>query len=134
MAIVPKGRCGYLYAGVFDGHSGAASADWLVEHLYAAFSQHLDDDMPQATGSGTQQLRLRLSMALLCSRLSCVLWMCRGRAADRGRAGLPAAAHLNALRHLHRAGRTTPAVAVGCGPGLIKAAQHTAAGPHSHRA
>ena len=42
-----------LRAGVFDGHSGAATADWLVQHLYEAFSQEVDDSSLQdGTGSG----------------------------------------------------------------------------------
>jgi len=39
-----EGRCGYLYAGVFDGHGGAASSEFLKLALYDAFSKAVDAD------------------------------------------------------------------------------------------
>lgn len=43
-SVVPKARCGYFFASVFDGHGGAAAAQILARSLYAAFSQAIDED------------------------------------------------------------------------------------------
>lgn len=32
--VVPEGQCGYLYALVFDGHSGGAASAWLRDRMY----------------------------------------------------------------------------------------------------
>ena len=41
--IVPRGRCGFLFAAVFDGHSGFAAANYLSDHLYEVFSEAIDE-------------------------------------------------------------------------------------------
>ena len=38
-----QGRCGYTYAGVFDGHGGAATSQYLSMALYDAFSKAVDE-------------------------------------------------------------------------------------------
>ena len=65
-----------VLAGVFDGHSGAAAADYLTEHLYEAFSHHLDDDKLQATGeiSGSPSLRPHLSFTGMLVHVLVSMW------------------------------------------------------------
>mmetsp|Transcript_7174 Transcript_7174/g.11835 ORF Transcript_7174/g.11835 Transcript_7174/m.11835 type:complete len:421 (+) Transcript_7174:348-1610(+) len=36
--IIDRGRCGFLYASVFDGHGGCAASDYLRQRLYKIFS------------------------------------------------------------------------------------------------
>eukprot|EP00884_Botryococcus_braunii_P000320 jgi/Botrbrau1/10289/Bobra.0120s0011.1 len=44
VTIVPKARCGFLFAGVFDGHGGTVAAEYLSVNLYWVFSESLDED------------------------------------------------------------------------------------------
>ncbi|CAL5225273.1 g8068 [Coccomyxa viridis] len=41
--VIPRARCGFLFAAVFDGHSGFAAAQYLSEHLYDCFSDAIDE-------------------------------------------------------------------------------------------
>ena len=43
VAVVPRARCGYLYAAVFDGHAGSAAARFLADRLYPALSQTIEE-------------------------------------------------------------------------------------------
>ena len=58
VAVVPRARCGYLYAAVFDGHTGSAAARFLADRLYPALSQtieetnYVDCEIP-GSGSGS---------------------------------------------------------------------------------
>eukprot|EP01025_Chloroclados_australasicus_P010621 TRINITY_DN1438_c1_g1_i17.p1 TRINITY_DN1438_c1_g1~~TRINITY_DN1438_c1_g1_i17.p1 ORF type:complete len:412 (+),score=57.97 TRINITY_DN1438_c1_g1_i17:2494-3729(+) len=40
--VVKDGPCGYLYAGVFDGHGGAFAAEWLKDQLFGVILQALE--------------------------------------------------------------------------------------------
>ena len=57
VAVVPRARCGYLYAAVFDGHAGSAAARFLADRLYPALSQtieetnYVDCEIPGAAAS-----------------------------------------------------------------------------------
>ena len=42
LVVHPDARCGYLYAGLFDGHEGAAASTWLRDNLYEAFAKGVD--------------------------------------------------------------------------------------------
>ncbi|KAK9916403.1 hypothetical protein WJX75_002189 [Coccomyxa subellipsoidea] len=42
--IVPRARCGFLFAAVFDGHSGFAAAEYLTDHLYGVISDVINDN------------------------------------------------------------------------------------------
>lgn len=56
VAVVPRARCGYLYAAVFDGHAGSAAARFLADRLYPALSQtieetnYVDCEIPSPSG------------------------------------------------------------------------------------
>ena len=41
--IEPRARCGFLFAAVFDGHSGFAAASYLSDHLYEVFSEAINE-------------------------------------------------------------------------------------------
>jgi hypothetical protein len=41
--VVPRARCGFLFAAVFDGHSSFAAASYLSDHLYEAFSGAINE-------------------------------------------------------------------------------------------
>lgn len=43
VAVVPRARCGYLFAAVFDGHAGSAAARFLADRLYPALSQTIEE-------------------------------------------------------------------------------------------
>lgn len=53
MAVVEEGRCGYLYAAVFDGHAGDAAARYLAETLYPALAAALDEDDVRSGSGGS---------------------------------------------------------------------------------
>ncbi|KAK9867824.1 hypothetical protein WJX84_007226 [Apatococcus fuscideae] len=42
--VIPRARCGYLFAAVFDGHSGSKSAEYLSKELYTVLSEAIDDN------------------------------------------------------------------------------------------
>jgi len=42
VAVVPRARCGYLFAAVFDGHAGSAAARFLADRLYPALSRTIE--------------------------------------------------------------------------------------------
>ena len=58
VAVVPRARCGYLFAAVFDGHAGSAAARFLADRLYPALSQtieetnYVDCEIPTGASSG----------------------------------------------------------------------------------
>ncbi|DBA83228.1 TPA: hypothetical protein ACH3X2_006741 [Trebouxia sp. C0005] len=43
-SIVPRGRCGFLYAAVFDGHGGHSAADYMSKNLYKILSVSIEDE------------------------------------------------------------------------------------------
>lgn len=43
-SIVPRGRCGFLYAAVFDGHGGHSAADYMSKNFYKLLSVSIDDE------------------------------------------------------------------------------------------
>eukprot|EP00467_Chlorarachnion_reptans_P025838 CAMPEP_0114524734 /NCGR_PEP_ID=MMETSP0109-20121206/22025_1 /TAXON_ID=29199 /ORGANISM="Chlorarachnion reptans, Strain CCCM449" /LENGTH=511 /DNA_ID=CAMNT_0001706221 /DNA_START=369 /DNA_END=1901 /DNA_ORIENTATION=+ len=45
--VIEKGRCGFLYASVFDGHGGNVASDYLREHLYDVFSEAIEAELPE---------------------------------------------------------------------------------------
>lgn len=44
-AIVPRGRCGFLYAAIFDGHGGHLAADYMSQNLYKILSESINDEL-----------------------------------------------------------------------------------------
>jgi len=61
VAVVPRARCGYLYAAVFDGHAGSAAARFLADRLYPALSQtieetnYVDCELPPMTSTSSDE-------------------------------------------------------------------------------
>mmetsp|Transcript_15246 Transcript_15246/g.46030 ORF Transcript_15246/g.46030 Transcript_15246/m.46030 type:complete len:410 (+) Transcript_15246:141-1370(+) len=44
-SVIPDGRCGFLIASLFDGHSGPRAAEWLNTRLYESFSDTINEDI-----------------------------------------------------------------------------------------
>ncbi|CAG9460928.1 unnamed protein product [Pedinophyceae sp. YPF-701] len=42
--VIKEGMCGFLYAGVYDGHAGAEAADYLKDHMFKCFQRILEED------------------------------------------------------------------------------------------
>ncbi|KAK9823944.1 hypothetical protein WJX72_006570 [[Myrmecia] bisecta] len=42
-SVVPRGRCGFLFISVFDGHGGQAAAEYLSQNLYPVISEAIDE-------------------------------------------------------------------------------------------
>ena len=73
VAVVPRARCGYLYAAVFDGHAGSAAARFLADRLYPALSQTIEETnyvdcemVPSSTSTGTKNLATSSLDGLCC--------------------------------------------------------------------
>jgi len=43
--VVPKAPCGFLCAGVFDGHGGDSAADYLSRKFYEMFSEEVSEEV-----------------------------------------------------------------------------------------
>jgi len=65
-SVVPKARCGYFFASVFDGHGGAAAGAILSRSLYAAFSQAIDADPRRVVSPVSRELAESESAAVSC--------------------------------------------------------------------
>lgn len=50
-SVIEQGRCGFLVASVFDGHSGPFAAEWLNTHLYENFSDAINEDIVSRSGN-----------------------------------------------------------------------------------
>ncbi|KAK9810556.1 hypothetical protein WJX73_000453 [Symbiochloris irregularis] len=51
VTVVPRGNCGFLYAGVFDGHQGPGAAAYLSEHLYEGIAGSLQQAADSNSGT-----------------------------------------------------------------------------------
>lgn len=54
-SVIPEGHCGYMYAFVFDGHSGGAASAWLNDTMYSVISKVLtegSDDEAESSAEG----------------------------------------------------------------------------------
>lgn len=49
-SVIEQGRCGFLIAAVFDGHSGPFAAEWLNNNLYNRFSDAISKDIISQRG------------------------------------------------------------------------------------
>ncbi|KAL3130276.1 hypothetical protein ABBQ38_008108 [Trebouxia sp. C0009 RCD-2024] len=54
-SVVPKGRCGFLYAAVFDGHGGHSAADYMSKNLYKILSHSIDDETHNGESSAQEK-------------------------------------------------------------------------------
>lgn len=68
--VVPKARCGFLCAGVFDGHAGDSAADYLSRKFYDMFSEQVSEEAyaqecsPEERDEGALSCPVELSMLL----------------------------------------------------------------------
>eukprot|EP00471_Norrisiella_sphaerica_P005776 CAMPEP_0184479940 /NCGR_PEP_ID=MMETSP0113_2-20130426/1463_1 /TAXON_ID=91329 /ORGANISM="Norrisiella sphaerica, Strain BC52" /LENGTH=447 /DNA_ID=CAMNT_0026858117 /DNA_START=379 /DNA_END=1722 /DNA_ORIENTATION=+ len=56
--IIDKGRCGFLYASVFDGHGGRAASEYLKQHLYGVFSEEISQVQGEAAPMDSDRLTM----------------------------------------------------------------------------